>query len=145
MVYVIPELTSSTFSSFSLIGGSGSSVLWTTATQLLADLSVAASTVNLVPLGAPLLAVVGFVVGDVVTSGATNTFNAGDGTDPDRWGNAIAGAAGNSIGPADWTAAPGGWNNVVTDVTFTPPGAETFVSGSVRVVAYFQTITPPTS
>ena len=130
---------------FTVTGANGSTMVWQSSTQLIADLSVAQATVGLVPLGANLLFTTGIVVVNVVTSAATNTFSVGDGIDPDRWGLAIAGAATTPWDQDDFTAPPGGWDSAIQDVTFTPPGVETFVSGSVRVVAYFQTVTPPTS
>ncbi len=135
----------SSFSSLTITGANGSTMVWEPVTQVIADLSVAQVTVNLVPPGANLLFVTGIVLINVVTDAATNTFSAGDGVDPDRWGLNILGAALTAWSQADFTAPPGGWDAAAQDVTFTPPGAEAFLSGSVRVVAYIQTVTPPTS
>ena len=111
-------------------------------TQLLSAMSGASVvTTGLIPAGVDLHGVSLRVV--TLITGAT-TFDAGDGTDVDRFGAAIALAAGTTKTPADATADPTGWLAAAREVTLTANGAP-FSAGAVRVCALYAQLTAPTS
>ena len=124
----------STFS----VGANGQSTQLGQATQLLSALSGATVTAtNLIPANCILLGVTARVT--TAITGAT-TFDIGDGTTANRFGDDIAIAAGttaqNCIAPALIAAA--------TNVVLTANGSN-FTAGAVRVTAHYMTLVAPTS
>lgn len=112
------------------------------ASQELTALSGAsASTTNLVPAGCRVL----YVVARVTTTitGAT-TWDAGDGSDVDRYGAALALASGTTLDEASATADPESWSASAQDVTLTANGSN-FTGGAVRITAFYLDPTPPGS
>ena len=78
-------------------------------------------------------------------TGAT-TFDAGDGTDVDRYGAALAIALDTVADFSDATADPssGGWNGSTGDVVLTANGSN-FTGGEVRAVAHYFEVAAPQS
>lgn len=98
---------------------------------------------GLIPDGALVLGISFRVKEAVTTSGATNTFDIGDGTDADRYGAAIAGAKDTTADGSDATADPTGFATAAGDIVFDGAGAETFTAGVVRIsVVYVQAAAP---
>ena len=119
-------------------GANGQSTQLGQSTTLLSALSGATVTAtNLIPANCILLGVTARVT--TAITGAT-TFDIGDGTTADRFGNDIAIAlnttANNCIAPALVTAA--------TNVVLTANGSN-FTGGAVRLTAHFITLVAPTS
>jgi len=119
-------------------GANGQSTQLGQSTTLLSALSGETVTAtNLIPANCILLGVTARVT--TAITGAT-TFDIGDGTTADRFGNDIAIAlnttANNCIAPALVTAA--------TNVVLTANGSN-FTGGAVRLTAHFMTLVAPTS
>jgi len=91
------------------------------------------TTSGLVPAGKYLLGITARV--DTAVEGAT-TFEVGDGTDANRFGAAIAIAAGTTVTDADYTAAGVGFSTSAQEVTLTVNGSD-FSAGVVTIVAYY--------
>ena len=121
---------------------SGSAVnLKAATTELTGLLGATATATGLIPAGVKLIGVVVRVT--TLMEGATN-FAIGDGTDVDRWGNAIAVAAGTVTTQTAFTADPEGtWSASARDVVLTPNIA--FTAGAIRITAYYFDFTAPTS
>lgn len=107
-------------------------------TTLLSGMSgTTATATGLIPANCILIGVTARVV--TAITGAT-TFDIGDGSTADRFGDDVAIAAGttsaNCIAPALIAAA--------TDVVLTRNGSD-FTAGAVRVTAYYMTLVPPTA
>lgn len=121
----------------------GSSANLKAATTLLSAMSGATVTATgLIPAGVKLLGVVARVTTPIATA---TSFAIGDGTDVDRWGNAIAVAAGTVTDQDDFTADPEGtWSASARNVVLTAAGGN-FSAGAVRVTAYYHDFTAPTS
>lgn len=135
-------LTDPEFDSVTARGANGSSLLVTSNSEELTGLTGASvSTTNLVPAGARLLYVTARVTTTV--TGATS-FNVGDATWADRWGSAIALAAGTTVDHTDATRDPESWDSAAQDVVLTAVGPN-FTGGAVRVVAFYHLPTAPTS
>lgn len=73
--------------------------------------------------------------------GAT-TFDIGDGADVDRYGAAIALAAGTTTGIEDSTANPTGWTAAAGDVVLTA-NVSNFTAGVVHAAAHYIALTAP--
>jgi hypothetical protein len=126
------------FGTFLSTGANGQSTQLGQATTLLSALSGATVTAtNLIPANCILLGVTARVT--TAITGAT-TFDIGDGSTANRFGDDIAIAAGttanNCIAPALITAA--------TNVVLTANGSN-FTAGAVRVTAHYMTLVAPTS
>ena len=124
----------STFS----VGANGQATQLGQSTTLLTGLTGATVTAtNLIPANCILLGVTARVT--TAVTGAT-TFDIGDGTTANRFGDDIAIALGttanNCIAPALITAA--------TNVVLTANGSN-FTGGAVRLTAHFMTLVAPTS
>lgn len=124
-----------------LIPTNGASANIKVAMELLADVSAGAVTTDFLPAGCILLGLATRVTTLITGSGVT-AYQVGDGSDPDRWGQSAAVAAGTTTGIADWTAT-GIVLTAATEVTITAVGG-TFTAGAVRVVAYYIDLTVPT-
>jgi hypothetical protein len=107
--------------------------------ELLATTSGATvTTTNLIPAGAVVLGFALRVTTAVTTSSGTNTFDAGDSGDPDRYGAAIAGALDTVADADDYTADPAGtWSSSGREIILDAAGAETFTAGAVRVTVFY--------
>lgn len=104
-----------------------------------------ATTTNLVPAGATLLAISARVTTAVTSTGAA-TFDVGDSTDPDRYGATIVGNLGTTLTAANYTADPAGvWSASVREIILAAPGVQSFTAGAVRIVAHYSLPTAPTS
>jgi hypothetical protein len=118
----------------SLIPTNGASVNFAANMELLADVSSGAVTTDLLPAGCILLGLSTYVTDTITGSGVTG-YTVGDGSDPDRWGEAAAVSIGTTTTIADWTAV-GIVLTSALDVTITAVGG-TFTAGAVRVVAHY--------
>jgi len=101
--------------------------------------SVTAS--NLIPAGS---FIIGVTVRVTTTITGATTFDIGDGVDVDRWGAAIALAAGTTTTIADFTAAGFGQFATANDVVLTANGAN-FTAGAVRITVHYISLTAATS
>ena len=96
---------------------------------------------NLIPAKSFLIGV-SFRVTTLIT-GAT-TWDAGDGTDVDRFGAAIALAAGTLVDHSNATANPSGWFQAANNVVLTANGSN-FTGGVVRACAHYTKLVAPQS
>lgn len=128
-------------------GTNGELVERVSSTEVIATTAGATVTTSgLIPAGVRLLFVVCRVDTTVVTSGATDTFDVGDSGDDDRYGLAIAGASGTTVDQTDYTADPEGvWSAAAREIILDAAAAETFTAGAVRVTAFYEVPTAPTS
>jgi hypothetical protein len=155
----VSKLTADTHSLNISSSGSGLEVLATgevitraSASEELTALSgTSATTTNLIPAGAKLLGVVARVT-TLITSGDGGTdFNIGDSGDSNRYGDSIAFAADTTVDESDYTADPAGtWSASARDIVVTcaasgVEGGETFSAGAIRITAFYETFTAPTS
>lgn len=108
-------------------------------TVSLSGASTASTT--LIPAGARLLGVT-YRVTTAVT-GATS-FDVGDGSDVDRFGDNIAVTLGTTGNETNYTADPMWWTAAARAITFTGVGGS-FSGGVVRLHVYYLTFTAPTS
>ena len=113
-----------------------------TATTELTGLTGASVTATgLIPAGAFIIGITARVT--TAITGAT-TWDLGDGTDVDRWGAALALAAGTLVDPTDYTVAGFGQFSSASDVVLTANVAN-FTAGAVRITVHYLDLTPPTS
>ncbi len=119
----------------------------TSATELLATTSGATvTTTSLIPAGVQVLHVACRVTTAVTTSSAGNTFDVGDASDADNWGDEIAGALNTIQDHDDYTANPTGtWSASAREVILDATAAETFTAGAVRVTVWYSIPTAPGS
>lgn len=99
------------------------------------------SATDLIPAGAVVVGVVARVT--TLITGAT-TFQIGDGTDADKWGDAIAVAADTTTSAADFTAAGPTLYAAATDVVLTATGSD-FTAGAVRLTVHYYTVAAATA
>lgn len=124
---------------FGVVTG-GRTVITTKATAVTGMSGATATASDAIPAGCYLLGITAYV--DTEIEGATS-FDIGDGTDADRWGAAIALAAGTEVdlsdlvgtGPAVFTSA--------NDVVLTANGSN-FTAGAVTITAHYITLDPGT-
>lgn len=124
------------------VGANGQATSLASASALVATTSGATVTATgLIPAGCFLVGVCVRVT--TAITGATS-FDVGDGSDADRWGNNIAVAAGTTTTIADYTAAGYGQFTTANDVVLTATGSD-FTAGAVRITAYYLSLVAPTS
>lgn len=112
------------------------------ATTLLTGMSGATVTAtNLIPAGSLVLGVTCRVT--TLITGASS-FDVGDGTTVDNWGNNIALTSGTTTSIADFTAASPDFYTASTSVVLTAVTSN-FTAGAVRVTVHYITLTPPAS
>lgn len=109
------------------------------ATELAALSGATGTWTAAIPAKSLVLAVTARVV--TLITGATS-FKIGDGTDVDRWGAAIAVAAGTLSGIADFTIASPVYYAVATNIVLTA-NVSNFTAGAVRLAVYYTTFDPP--
>lgn len=112
------------------------------ATTLLSALSGATVTAtNLIPAGSLVLGVTARVTTAI---GGATSFEIGDGTDVDRWGTAIAVAAGTTTDIANFTIASPVNYTAANNVVLTANGSN-FTSGAVRLTVHYIDLVAATS
>ncbi len=111
--------------------------------ELTALSGASVTTSGLVPAGARLLWVVARVT--TLITGATS-FDVGDGSSAgvDKYGDNIAVAAGTTVDHINAKADPMSWSAAAQEVTLTAVGPN-FTAGAVRIVAFYEDTTAPTS
>jgi hypothetical protein len=88
--------------------------------------------------------ILGVVIHNTTAVEGATTYQVGDGTDVDRWGDAIGLSADTS--PADFTIASVPYYTSVTDVVLTAVGgAADFSAGILEVTVYYMTLSPSTT
>lgn len=98
---------------------------------------------SLIPAGAVVLGTCARVTTTI--TGCTS-FQIGDGTDVDRFGNAIALTSGTTTTNANWTISTVPSYAAATDIVLTAVGGgASFTGGVVRMVIYYAATTAPTS
>ena len=68
----------------------------------------------------------------------------GDGSDPDRYGAAIAFTAGTTIGSTNYTATPVGWSSTAQNITLTADAGQ-FDEGNITCCGHYALFTGPSS
>lgn len=124
----------------------GASLSVRSSSELLAvGTGATATTTNLIPAGASLLAVTARVTTAVTSTGAA-TFDVGDAVDPDRYGATIVGNLATTLTAANYTADPSGvWSSSPREIILSAPGVQSFTAGAVRICAHYTLPTAPTS
>lgn len=123
--------------------GYGDAMNLKTATVVLSGMSGATVTATgLIPAGAVVAGVLARVT-TLITASAGTGFTIGDGTTADRWGAAVALAAGTTTTGANFKAAtaPNQAYPSATNVVLTMTGGN-FTAGAVRLVVYYWDFTP---
>lgn len=121
-------------------GNNGALTTIAHATALLSALEGATVTAtDLIPANSIVLGVTARVT--TIITGATS-FSIGDGTDADRWGATIDIEAGTVSATATITSVP--FYAAATSVVLTAAGSD-FLTGAVRLVVHYVTLTAPTS
>ena len=92
------------------------------------------------------MSISGRVITAVSTLLVVNTFDVGDFADADRYGASILGALGTIFDASDYTADPAGiWSPGPREVVFTAPPGDSFLGGSIRIVAHYTLPSAPIS
>lgn len=118
--------------------GYGDAANFKVATTTLSAMSGATVTAtSLIPAGAVVVGVLVRVT-TLITASAGTGFTIGDGTTADRWGSAVALAAGTTTTGANFKAAtaPNQAYAAATNVVLTMTGGS-FTAGAVRIVVYY--------
>lgn len=109
----------------------------------LTSLSGATATFsNVFPIGTLPLGVSTRVT--TLITGATS-FDIGDGTDVDRWGAAIAVAAGTTTDAKDFTVKSLTWGGASAQSVVLTANGGNFTAGAIRIVGYYLNLVPPTA
>ena len=110
-------------------------------TELTGLVGASVTASNLIPAGA---FIAGVTIRVTTTITGATTFQVGDGSDPDRWGNAITLAAGTTTTAVNFTATGFGQFATANDVVLTATGAN-FTAGAVRITIHIlASLTAPT-